>query len=210
MKQPIGFIGYGALGRQIAFFLRQTGISTERFIFFDDTLSGEKVYRFNAWKEKRFRDMDFVVSIGYKHLNLKNDLIHELLESKRSLYSFIHPSSFINPSAQIGKGVIVYPMCNVDQHAELKDGAFLNNSVCVSHNSIIGNSCFLAPGVVVSGNVCIDNSTFIGIGSIISNGIRIGSNCIIGAGSMVSKDIDSNQSAIGNPLRILSKPLNIV
>ena len=35
----------------------------------------------------------------------------------------------------LGKGIVIYPMCNIDQGVILKDGTLLNNSVTVSHDS---------------------------------------------------------------------------
>lgn len=209
MRNKIGFIGFGDLGKQIALLLVQNGFSENDFLYFDDSSSLPNSFPFESWNDKQFSDVEFIVALGYKYLKLKDEIISSILETGKNLLTFIHPTSFINPTAKIGKGVIIYPMCNIDQYVTIGDGAFLNNSVCVSHHSIVGDCNFMAPGVVISGNVTTGKCSFFGSGTVISNNIRIGNSCTIGTASNVTHALADNTHAIGNPIRILDKPLKL-
>jgi sugar O-acyltransferase (sialic acid O-acetyltransferase NeuD family) len=208
-NKSIGFIGFGELAQQI---VSMFGLNVETLFVFDDEAKNKGLsnsYTFDSYKNS-INKFDFVFGIGYKHLGLKTKIIRELISNKANLPNFIHKSCFVSKSAQIGKGVIAYPLCNIDKEVKLGDGVLLNNSVVISHNSSIGSSCYLSPGVVISGNVSIGESTFVGSGSTIANDISIGKNVIIGAGTVVTSNIPDNSSAIGNPLRILNKPLKLI
>jgi sugar O-acyltransferase (sialic acid O-acetyltransferase NeuD family) len=209
LLKAIAFIGYGELAKQLHAFL--TNDVTE-FICFDDAslkAGNENAFPFQSYADEKFQLYEFIVALGYLHLQKKKAIVDELLGRKRKLFSFVHPSCFVNNAATVKEGSFLYPMCNVDKDASIGAAALLNNSVCISHNTVIGDCCYLSPGVVTSGFVEIGDCTFIGTGSVISDNIKIGKNVTIGPGSVITKDIPDDCSVIGNPARILSRPLNL-
>jgi sugar O-acyltransferase (sialic acid O-acetyltransferase NeuD family) len=211
-KKKIALIGYGNLGIQIHHMLIQNQYKDCEFVYFDDIIYKNKdrnSFPFNQYISDKFDDCEFIVCLGYKWLRLKNEIITQLKEKKRRLLTFIHPTSFINPTAMIGDGVIIYPKCNVDYKVTIGDGCLLNNSCTVSHETNLDSCCFIAPGVVISGFVKIGENVFIGSGSVISNNILIEENCIIGIGSLITKNVAKNNSVIGNPQKVLQKRLEL-
>lgn len=202
-------IGGGALGEQLQNFIAQQ-FSNPFFIFFDDALAEKQQsasYQFESYAENKFADYTFCVGLGYRHLNRKLEIIQHLNQLNRQQSTFLHPSCFINNSANIGKGTFVYPLSNIDKNVQIGEGCLINNSVVISHDSKIGNCCYLSPNAVLCGQVEIGECSFIGAGAVISNGIKIGKNAIIGIGSVVNKDVPDNCSAVGNPIKILKKRL---
>lgn len=202
----IAFIGYGELGRQIHAFVQQTNAVAEA-IFFDDTLCQQKqvnAFPFKTYEDDLYKEYSFIISLGYKQLPAKQKVIEKLDGLGRNLYSFIHPSCFVNPSAIVAKGVVAYPMCNIDKEVKIEKGVLLNNSVTISHNAVIQSCCYLSPGVVLSGNVIVGENTFIGSGATVANNISIGKNVIIGIGTVVTQDIADNSYVIGNPMKFVN------
>jgi sugar O-acyltransferase (sialic acid O-acetyltransferase NeuD family) len=201
------FLGYGALGIQIEAFLKEDNPQFEAQYFDDNYISKNlPSIPFNHFKDNILK-YEWLITLGYKHLHLKQQLLKTIKENGGSFFSMIHKNAFVAPSANIKEGVVVYPMCNIDKDVVIKECSLINNSVIISHNTTIGQCCYISPGVTISGNVTIGNGTFIGAGTIIGNGITIGNNVVIGAGSVVTKDIEEGVNAIGNPLKKLSKPL---
>jgi len=210
--KSICIIGYGSLGNQVEKMLLNYKCKKIRFKYFDDfaVSSGKpNSFNFRDYVNYEFKDCLFVIALGYKHLRIKCDITNWMISNNRQLLSFIHPTSFINSSANIEQGVIIYPMCNLDTDVLLKSGVLLNNSVIVSHGTTIGAATYISPGVIISGNVTIGEKCFIGSGTLITNNIRIGNNVVIGIGSCITKDIPDNSIGIGNPFRITDRPLNI-
>lgn len=205
--EKVGFIGFGELGKQI--FNRFLGKGTnfeEKVFIFDDDLFKNRIdaFPFNDFLEEEYKELSFVVSIGYKHLGLKNSIIGKLLAHQRTINSFIHPSSFISNDFEVNAGIIIYPMCTIDVGVSIGSGTLLNNAVTVSHDSKIGSCCYLSPGVIISGRVTIGENCFIGAGCTIADNITIGNNVTIGIGTVVVDSIPDNMYAIGNPMRIVN------
>ncbi len=206
-------VGYGELGKQFFDFLKVSNPQITESIFFDDNLfriNKNSAYSFNNFTNEEFGDYEFYVSLGYLYLKSKSEVINKLLDLGRKLPVFIHPTTFVNSTTKLGHNTFVYPMCNIDKECLIGKGVLINNSVTLSHNNIIGDCCYISPGVTTSGYVEIGENSFIGIGTIISNKIKIGKNVKIGIGSVINRDIPDGCSAIGNPVKILDKELNLL
>ncbi len=206
--KKIGLVGYGAVGKQVEKLLIQSGIPENNIFYFDDQFKvdeNQHKFKFADFTDARFRELHFLPTIGYLSLNIKQQVFEKLVKSGLNIHSFIHQTAFVNPSATIGRGVIIYPMSNIDQNVILEDGVLLNNSCVISHDSRIREGSYLSPGVVVSGFVDVGAYCFVGSNSTISNGIAIGDNCSIGIASCIIKNIEPNQTVIGNPAVAKSK-----
>ncbi|MBZ0202938.1 MAG: hypothetical protein IT281_07150 [Ignavibacteria bacterium] len=210
--KKIGLIGYGEFGVQIEKLILQQFRKKPDIHYFDDILYGRKTknsHRFGDYMLGVYSGLDFYVCLGYKHAAKKKKIINELLAGGRRLPAYIHRTAYINPTAKVEAGAVIYPMSNVDKNSVIGKGALLNNSVVVSHDNNIGACSYLSPGTVTSGFVTIGEGSFIGSGAVISNGIKTGNNCIVGIGAVVTKNIPAGRSAIGNPLKILKNKLKI-
>jgi UDP-N-acetylbacillosamine N-acetyltransferase len=211
--KKIGIIGYGAFGRQIENFLvEEQGRAALDFSYFDDhfhNAGGEKACPFDTFLDRRFSELEFYIGLGYKHLPVREKICDQLLKNGLRLPSFIHRTAYVNPTAKVGYGVYIYPMCNIDQEVELKNGVMVNNSVILSHNGLVDACTFIAPGVTVAGNVRIGKYCFIGGGSVIANNLSIADNVLVGLGSSITRNVEKDACVIGNPMKILAKPFQL-
>lgn len=207
----IGLIGYGSVGKQLHSMLLENNYSEDQiYIFADDIALNEekRIYGFDDYKREEHKDIHFIPTLGYLSKNLRFTILNYLIENNYTLFTFIHPSAFISKNAKIGKGVIIYPMCNIDQGAVIGDGAIILNSSIIAHDSYVGKCCYLAPGVCLSGFVKVGDLSFIGTAAMVANNITIGKNSTIAIGTCITRDIADNSSAIGNPFQ-LKKNINI-
>ncbi len=82
---------------------------------------------------------NIVVSIGYNHLLFKWELIRKIKSNNSiQLYTFIHLSAYIDKSAIIEPGVIVFLHSTIDFNVKLETGVLINNFALISHDSTIG------------------------------------------------------------------------
>lgn len=139
------------------------------------------------------------IGIGYKHLDFKYKLIEWLKKVGFSLYSFIHPTAFIDKTAFLDEGVFIYPNVTIDQRVRVASGVILNNNVVVSHDSNIESCTFLAPSVTTSGNVQIGHKCFIGTSTVIKDNVKINSSVQTGAGTLVIENIELPGIYVGGP-----------
>lgn len=210
----LAFIGYGALGRYIeAMITEAEPMAPARSVYFDDNLyrtGATGAFPFAAHTSDEFSDYQFYVCLGYKHLALKKQLVDRLLALGRALPHHVHPSAYVHPSVCIGSGSMIYPGCSIDRNTTIGNAVWIANASVIAHDCAIGDCCWLGASVTVSGHVTVAASSFIGSGSTIANDIAIGANVIIGLATAVTKHVDDSHSVIGNPMRILERPLRLV
>lgn len=205
-NKKIAFLGYGSLASQIHNYIESD--LSEEIVIFDNNTPG--AFHFDSYTE-HILDYNWIISIGYKHLSKKLNIINTITSVlNHDLPKIIHSSSYISNKSHISSGVIIYPMCNIDTNVVIEKGVLLHNSVIVSHDSKIDIGTYISPGVTIAGNVNIGKSCFIGAGSIISNNVNIGDNVVIGAGTVITKNIPNNSNVIGNPMKILNKQLKLI
>ena len=94
--------------------------------------------------------------------------------------------SIIEPSAFIGKGVL------------------LNLGSMVTHNVKVGDFTELAPGAKLLGRCVVGSRSFIGSGAVILPGVKVGDDVTVGAGAIVTKDLPNGVTAFGNPAKIIA------
>jgi sugar O-acyltransferase (sialic acid O-acetyltransferase NeuD family) len=205
--EKIGLIGYGELGQQFEHMIQQSYINVQFYYFDDIALNNviKKAFSFDSYLDNQFSDLEFLVGLGYKNLEKKKEIIDSLIKNKRNLYTFIHPTAFIDTTAKIDKGTVIYPHVVIDKDVNIGIGCVLNLSVTIAHNCKIGDCSFLAPSVTLSGFVKIGSLVFIGTGACVTNKITIENNAIVGIGSVITKNIEKNQSVIGNPQKVVKE-----
>lgn len=210
--KKIGIIGFGILGKQLLHFLEEQEKNISDIYIFDDFEVNSEIYNilpFSKYHEKQFLDLDFYIGLGYHHLKLRNTIINNLLKNKKKVKSFIHRTSYISPSAIIKEGCIIFPFVNIDQNVKISTGNILHNNVVISHDSVLQEGSYFSPNVTICGNSKIGRCCFLGAGSIISNSITVNDFVQIALGTVVSKNLEKNISVIGNPMKKLSKMLEI-
>lgn len=201
MKTRIVIIGAGDLGLQLyTHIIKNNNVIILGWL--DDTLESGSVFNdlevIGGLKdiEKFDNSVEFLIAIGYKNLKFKNELINKIKLSRKKLHTFIHNTAFVDSTAIIEEGVIIYPGCIIDMNVKLKSGVLLNNGVIVSHDSTINETVFVGPGVTICGKVSIGKCCFIGSGTIIKDNIAIEDNVIVGSGSNIYKNINKKGTYI--------------
>lgn len=211
-KIKIGLIGFGSVGKQLYNTLIENNYSEEQIYIFADDIennSEKRIYKFNDFKLDEFKDLHFIPTLGYLSKNLKYKILDYLIEHDYNMFSFIHPTAFVSKFATIGKGVFIYPLCNIDQGAFISDGCVILNSSIIAHDTHVGKCCYLSPGVCLSGFVEIGELTFIGSASSVTNNVKVGKNSTIAIGTCLTKSIDENSFVIGNPFKY-KKNINVI
>lgn len=207
----IGILGGGEFGRQVELLLAAHA-GPVAVLWFDDTraAAGEPdVAALRDYAKDEFAQLRFHVAIGYRHLALRLELIDDLARLGRATPRLVHPTAWVAPSAQVAAGAIVYPACCVDEGVDVGRGAVLHNRVTLSHDTKVGACAYLSPGVTTAGRVTIGARAFLGAGVVCADGVTIGEGAVIGIGTVVTSDVPPGRSAIGNPMRLLEKPLDL-
>ncbi len=206
----IAIIGSGHLGQQIAYHIHHD-TSDKVVAFFDDyqpegtKVSGIAIIGGNdtiisAFNQDVFDEL--LVGVGYKHMSFRKQVFEDLCD-KIPFYTFIHSSAYVDSSAQIGKGSVIYPGCLIDQHVAIGDNVLMNIAGTVAHDSKVGSHSFLSPSVAIAGFVNIGEQCIIGINATLIDNISVVAQTQIGGAAAVIKGIEQPGLYVGNPARFV-------
>lgn len=209
MKKTLAIIGSGHLGQQIAHY----AISDNHYgkvVFFDDFSNepysnGIKILGNSDAIEMEFEKQSFdeiLIAIGYKHLKVRKQLFERFIGTI-PFGKIIHSTSWVDTTAIIKEGCVIYPCCCIDAQVVVGQNTLLNISCSVAHDTRIGKHCFLSPRVALAGFVTVEEMCILGINATVIDNINIVSKTQIGGGSVVIKDIQYSGLYVGNPIRFI-------
>jgi sugar O-acyltransferase (sialic acid O-acetyltransferase NeuD family) len=208
--KTLAIIGAGELGMQIANFALSDN-HYSKVVFFDDyfkgdILNGYKILGTISDIQVRFIENCFdevIIGIGYNHLEFKKKLFLDLKKNKIPIGTIIHSSSWIDKTATINNGCVIYPRSIIDAKSIIEENCIINLGCIISHDSVIKAHSFVSPGVTIAGFVQIGEMCNLGINATVIDGLKIVSNTKIGGGCVVIKDIIKNGLYVGNPHRFV-------
>lgn len=209
VSKKIIIIGAGDLGQLLAYHIKNDAKQTI-VGFLDDTLDidtlidGSPILGGIKDAQTFFKQGicdAAIIAIGYNHFEFRAAIFEEIKQIM-PLYTFIHSSSYVDPSSIIGDGVVLLPGCIIDKGCVLLDNVLLNAGVVIAHDSKVKEHSFLGPGVNIAGFSVIGSKCFLGIGSIILNNLSISDSVIVAAGALVNKSITERGTYIGVPAKL--------
>ena len=209
MKKTLAIIGSGHLGQQIAHYAIADN-HYKKVVFFDDSSNesysnGIKIIGNSDAIEMEFEKKSFdeiLIGIGYKHLKVRKQLFERFIE-KIPFGKIIHSTSWVDKTATIKEGGVIYPCCCIDAQVVVDQNTLLNISCSVAHDTHIGKHCFLSPRVALAGFVAINEMCILGINATVIDNITLVSNTQIGGGAVVIKNIEHSGLYVGNPTKFI-------
>lgn len=115
----------------------------------------------------------------------------------------IHPSAVVSRHAQLDQGAQIMAGAILHAGASIGANVIINTGALVDHDCCIGAHTHVAPAAALSGGVQIGQGCHIGTGACIIQGVQIGDGCVIGAGAVVIRNVESNQTVVGVPARVI-------
>jgi sugar O-acyltransferase (sialic acid O-acetyltransferase NeuD family) len=160
------------------------------------------VEQMGQYDPARFPDAEALVAIG------DNTVRKRVVEkTKHAFTKTIHGSAICSPFSSVGNGSMILQGAIIQAQTAIGNHVIVNTGARVDHDNVIGDYVHIAPGAVLCGTVQVGEGAFIGAGSVIIPGIKIGAWAIVGAGAVVIEDVPDRATVIGNPARILRKPI---
>ncbi len=196
-KQRLVILGAGELGRQVAHYAELDG-HFGILGFLDDTFQiGESVVgkpilgNLDDVKQlfvKGVFDCVFI-AIGYNHFDFKSSLYNSVKALNIPLATIISPQVYVDPTASVGSGSILYPGCIVEKDAVVEDNVAINVNATIAHNARVGKHSFIAGGAVLAGYAQVGERCFVGVNSVINDHIVVCDDVTIGSLTVVGKNI---------------------
>ncbi len=123
-------------------------------------------------------------------------------EAGAALYTLVHPSAVVSPSARLGAGTVVMPLAVINADAAIGEGAIINSGAVVEHDCIVGDFAHVSPNAALGGAAQLGARSHLGLGAVILPGVGVGADTVVGAGAVVARPLPSGVVAAGVPARI--------
>lgn len=166
-------------------------------------IAGVAIKPFRSWTTVEASERPHALHIAVGNIQLRADLIEDVLETDASFISVIDPNAIISTSATIGVGAFVAAGAIVNASAEIGDHAIINTSAVVEHDCVVGENSHIAPGATLCGGAVVGRGALIGAGAIALPGSVIGPACVVGAGAVVRGELAAGSTVVGVPARSL-------
>lgn len=114
--------------------------------------------------------------------------------------SVVHPFAWVDPSATLGAGSVVFAGGVVQANARIGSHVILNTRASVDHDCVVGDYVHIAVAHL-GGGACADEGAFLALGSVVLPGLRVGAWATVGAGAVVTKDVAPGTIVVGAPAR---------
>ena len=190
-------IGMGGLGREVASYLLDSGITQIKFS------SEDLFYSPFEWLTLKSSPLSecgagiVVLAIGDGNARAR---IMDMLPIGLTPGTFNFGSPRIK-NRLLGEGSIICPGAQITVDVVIGKGVFVNLNCTIGHDTRLENFVTLNPGVHVSGNCLLGESATIGTGAVIREGVKVAKGATVGMGAVVVKDIDEPGVYVGNPAR---------
>jgi len=129
---------------------------------------------------------------GIGNVSIRVKVFQRIAEAGFSCPAVVHPSAFVEASAELAPGVQVFPHAYVGSEVKIGFGSIVNTGAIVSHDCSLGNFVNISPGVILAGEVTIGDGALVGMGVTANLAARIGAGARIGNGSTVKSDLPPN------------------
>ena len=126
---------------------------------------------------------------GIGDYKIRWNVFERLIAAGYDFPTLIHPTAFIEPSAELENGIQILPQSYISSAAQIGFGTLINAGVVVSHDCHIGKCVNLSPGALLAGGVKVDDFAQIGMGVTININVRIGAEALIGNSAVVKSDV---------------------
>lgn len=136
-----------------------------------------------------------------RDLDLRYKIISCIDNDKLSRGTFVHPSCWIDPSAEIGQGSFVSPFCTVACGAVLEKDVIVGPYTMISHKAQIGQGSLIHTGALIAGSTFVGKRCIINVRATLIDKIQICDGVTVGASSLVTKNIDVPGNYVGTPAR---------
>ena len=146
MKQLV-LLGAGGFAKTLADIAGQLG-TYDKIIFLDDNPSASDTYGVCA-DYLKFKNADTAMYPAFGSNEVRLKWLDILTRENIPLASFIHPTAYVSPTAQLGPATVILPQAVVNSHCRLERGCIVNCGAVIDHDCVLEEGVHLCIGALV-------------------------------------------------------------
>jgi len=141
----------------------------------------------------------FLLAIG--DMDVRRRVVETLVDKGGEFLTLIHPTSVIAKTAQIGKGVVIYPFTTIMNRGIVDDFVHLSIYASVGHDACVGMYSLMAPYATLNGFSVLEEEVYMSTHSTVAPEKRVGRKSKVSANSAVMQDVPTCSLVHGVPGR---------
>jgi len=126
---------------------------------------------------------------GISDLRIRLHIFDLLHQNGFTCPTLVHPTAFLEESAELTNAVQVFPFAYVGTEVTAKYGCIINTGTIISHNCQLAPYVNLSPGATLAGGVIVGDKSLIGMRATVNLNVHIGKGARIGNGATVKADV---------------------
>jgi len=195
---------YGAAGhaKVIIQAIRASGQSIGGVVDDDDERVGTTILDFTIQPTSEVpASVPIVIAIGNNGIRKRIFDHFEDREPGRPWPRVIHPTAIVDPTVQLGDGVVVMAGSVIQADTVIGPQTIINTRSSIDHDVAVGSFSHVCPGATIAGHVSIGDLVMIGTGANVLPCQKIGNASTVGAGACVISEVPANTVFTGVPAR---------
>ncbi len=129
----------------------------------------------------------FIVAIANNRI--REEAYYEALHKGLTPVSAVSHRAIIEPSADVGSGVVISAGCIVSHGVSIGSNTYIGSGVILEINSKIGENCLIGSGSIVCGESTIGRNVALRARCTVSSYVTVGKNQVVDAATVVREDL---------------------
>lgn len=134
---------------------------------------------------------------AHNGMSLRRERIAIIQNLELDLATLIHPAAYVDPSAELGRGIYLAYNSVVGARCYVGDFSYLCFHAGIGHDVRLEGNNLLLAHCMVGGNVTLEQDVFAGMNSTVAPAsgqrLTVGRGAKIAAGAVVYDDVEANQ-----------------
>ena len=195
--------GYGGFGREVAAWIRASGMPYEVVGHIDDEKANEPPVIGRIHDHRPRPDVAYLTCFGDGAA--RHRVRCELEARGARMGTVVSPNVIYATSPTDSRNSLFLGVCSISNDLVLGDDLLIQSFACIGHDVVIGTGVTISSHAFVGGHAKLESFCTIHPHAVVLPHVKIGEGAVVGAGSVVIKDVEPYTTVFGAPAKMISR-----